>query len=185
MYLIAGLGNPGKKYASTRHNVGFRAIGNLADEYGIKARSQKQRAITGTGEIAGEKVVLAQPLTYMNNSGRAINALLSAYSLEPSELIVIYDDLDLVTGDIRIKKGGGSGGHKGLDSIIKEIDTADFLRIRIGIDHPGAKGLVTDYVLGYFNQKEDELIEEAVTTTARAVKVIIESGYQQAMNKFN
>lgn len=185
MNLIVGLGNPGDKYANTRHNVGFRAIFSLAKAFGIKSTSFKLRAIIGKGLIANNKVILAQPQTFMNNSGEAVALLADYYNIPLDKILVIYDDLDLPTGKIRIKERGSAGGHKGLRSIIRILGSEEIPRIRIGIDRPPEGVEVIDYVLGYFNQEEEELIETAIKRTIAAVETILQDGFQTAMNKFN
>src|SRR5690554_1430956 len=185
MYLITGLGNPGDEYVNTRHNVGFRAIHLLSETYNIKNTSYKFRAMVARGKINQRDVMLAQPLTYMNKSGEAVKLLMEGYNIPLQKLIVIYDDLDLPTGGIRIKKKGSAGGHKGLSSIIRMMQTEEITRIRIGIDHPPEDEGVIDYVLGYFNKEEEELIESAMEKVVETVETIFMDGFDEAMNKFN
>lgn len=185
MYLIVGLGNPGEKYANTRHNIGFRAVFSLAKAYHIKKTNYKLKSIIATGLIAGQKVMLAQPQTYMNNSGEAVRLLADYYNIPTDRIIIIYDDLDLPTGKIRIKTKGSDGGHKGLRSVIKHLGTNEIIRIRIGIDHPPDKLEVVDYVLGYFSREEEKLIKRSIEETVAAVKIIFEEGLAVAMSKFN
>ena len=185
MKIIVGLGNPGEKYAKTRHNVGFRIVSALADELKITPDNMKYKSLIGQGRIAKERIVLAQPCTYMNKSGQAVKALVDGYQVELKDLIVIYDDLDLPPGKIRIKKSGSSGGHNGIKSIINRLGTRDFSRIRIGIGRPPEGIDVVDYVLGYFTDEENELITEATSNAIEAIKVIQKETYNKAMNKFN
>lgn len=185
MFLIVGLGNPGPKYRMTRHNIGFMAIHKLAELFNIKATTTKFQAILGEGSIAGNKVILAQPITYMNNSGLAVRQLVDYYKIERDRLIVIYDDLDLPIGKVRIKKKGSSGGHKGMASIIECLGTVEVPRIRIGIDSPPEDFPVIEYVLGHFTAEERPVIEEALNEISLVIEEIIENGFQKAMNRFN
>ncbi|MFI5359789.1 MAG: aminoacyl-tRNA hydrolase [Halanaerobiales bacterium] len=185
MFLIVGLGNPGPKYRMTRHNVGFMAVHKLAEDFNIKAESTKFQAIIGEGSIAGSRVILAQPLTYMNNSGIAVRQLVNYYKIEREKLIVIYDDLDLPTGKLRIKEKGSSGGHNGVASIIESLGTREIPRIRIGIGSPPEDFSVIDYVLGRFTAEEMTVIEETLSKISSVVEEIIANGYQTAMNKYN
>ncbi|MFW5984987.1 MAG: aminoacyl-tRNA hydrolase [Halanaerobiaceae bacterium] len=185
MKLVVGLGNPGNKYAGTRHNVGFQALKFIAGEYGIGDTDFRNNALQASGEIAEKKVVLAQPTTYMNKSGRAVKKLLAEYNLDPADLLVIHDDLDLPVGKIRIKVGGSSAGHNGLKSIIKNLNTRDFNRIRIGIGRPREGVEIRNFVLTTFSSEEKKKIEQSYEEVAAALKVILLEGYQKAMNDFN
>ncbi|MFW6381300.1 MAG: aminoacyl-tRNA hydrolase [Bacillota bacterium] len=185
MKLIVGLGNPGKKYFNTRHNIGFRAVEKLARSYEIGPVARSSRALQAEGEIAGEAVVLAQPLTYMNRSGRAVSALLKSYQLFPRQMLVIYDDLDLPLAQLRIKKKGSSGGHNGLQSIIDRLETQEFPRLRIGIGRPPQGVDVVDYVLQGFDEQEQAVIGEAMEEVPEIIETIVVSGYAAAMNKYN
>lgn len=185
MYLIVGLGNPGKKYAATRHNVGFRAICNLAGKNNIKAARIRFKSLMGQGNIAGEKVILAQPQTYMNNSGQAVRLLIDYFKIPLENIIIIYDDLDLSVGKIRIKKKGSAGGHNGLKSIINHLGSNEIPRIRVGIDRPPDYIDVIDYVLGHFSADEEKEINKAMDVVCEAVYLVLTEGYHQAMNKFN
>lgn len=185
MKLIVGLGNPGEKYAKTRHNIGFRAISKLAKEFSIKADQLKCHSLVGEGFYENEKIILAQPLTYMNKSGKAVNSLLNKYNLKLEDIIVIYDDLDLDVGEIRIKRKGSSGGHNGLKSIINNLKSKEFVRIRIGIGRPPAGFNVADYVLDYFDNEEEIVIQENLDEVIEAVKVIKNDSVEKAMNNFN
>jgi PTH1 family peptidyl-tRNA hydrolase len=186
-WLIVGLGNPGEKYAATRHNVGFMLLDRLSGRHGIFF-ANKDDASIGKGLIAGNDAVLLKPLTYMNLSGRAVRKALAKLNLirdgEIRNLIVIHDDLDLSPGVVKIRRGGSSGGHKGIDSIINEAGSRDFVRIKIGI---GRDSMVPpeDYVLRRFRPAEKKLIEEAITEAEGAVETILDSGVERAMNKYN
>ncbi len=185
MFLIVGLGNPGQKYKNTRHNVGFMAVDVLAKKLNITSTSNKFKAIIGQGRIGNEKVLLAQPLTFMNNSGESVRLIVDYYKIPLENIVIIYDDLDLPTVSIRIKEKGSAGGHNGLRSIIKMLGTQDIPRIRIGIDSPQGRISVIDYVLGHFNEEENRVIEESLGDINSIVEEIISKGYQSAMNRFN
>ena len=185
MKLIVGLGNPGEKYAKTRHNIGFRAVSKLAEEFSIKADQLKCHSLLGEGFFENEKVILAQPLTYMNKSGKAVKSLFHKYNLDLKDLIVIYDDLDLDVGKIRIKQKGSSGGHNGLKSIIKNINSQKFIRIRIGIGRPPTGINVAEYVLEYFDNENEKIIKEKLVDVVEAVKTIKNDSVEEAMNKYN
>ena len=194
MKLIAGLGNPGIFYSRSRHNIGFRCINRFARDNGIRFDKKQARARTGTGEIAGEKVVLARPQTYMNKSGESVSRLVSKYNIEPADLIVIHDDLDLPTGKIRIRQGRGSGGHKGIESIIAHLGKGNFYRIRIGIDHPEVaddaspsvkEQAVIDYVLSGFSQQEKKIIDRIIPEVSKAISCLVTEGLEAVMNKYN
>ena len=185
MYLIAGLGNPTKQYEHTRHNAGFDCIDILSKMLGIKVNRLRNRAMTGTGRIGSEQVVLAKPQTYMNLSGQAVAPLMDYYKINISRLIVIYDDSDLDVGKIRIRKSGSSGGHNGMKDIIKMTGTQDFVRIRVGIGHRPEYIEMPDYVLGRPSGDERKLLDEALEQAARAAIDIIEHGVDHAMNSYN
>jgi PTH1 family peptidyl-tRNA hydrolase len=183
MWVIAGLGNPGRKYSRTRHNIGFMAVEEIAQRNGIEFTDRKEYRI-GRGSIEGHNVILIEPLLYMNRSGPAVNAILKKFTVQSDNLIVIHDDLDMETGKLRIRKTGSSGGHKGVESIINNIGAKDFLRIKIGIGRePGI--LVEDYVLSKFTRQEISAIKETIEKTADAVHAIIADGVDKAMNTFN
>jgi len=193
MKLIVGLGNPGFLYARNRHNVGFMCLNQLAKTLKIRFDRTQGHARTGLGTVAGKRALLAKPQTYMNSSGDAVSRLVKRYDIAPGDLIVIHDDLDLPTGKIRIREGGGSGGHKGIDSIITHINTPDFYRIRIGIgrpDQPEAASreraaAVIDYVLSDFTREEKRAIDEAIPRVGQAIVCLITEGVTAAMNKYN
>ncbi|GAB6183497.1 aminoacyl-tRNA hydrolase [Thermodesulfovibrio hydrogeniphilus] len=185
MVLIVGLGNPGRKYRNTRHNVGFRVIDELAEKFDFSFREHDDYLIA-EGKIKDKDVILLKPLTYMNLSGRAVNKVANDKILKnlPNSLIVIHDDLDLPVGKIKIKKSGSSGGHKGVQSIINSIGNHNFIRIRIGIDKP-SDGDISDYVLSPFSKEEKPLIEEKVLQATDAIVTILDEGVEKAMNIYN
>ena len=183
MWVIAGLGNPGRKYSRTRHNIGFMAVEEIAQRNGIEFTDRKEYRI-GRGSIEGHKVILIEPLLYMNRSGSSVKEMIRKYNTQPHELIVIHDDLDMETGKLRIRKTGSSGGHKGVESVIQNIGSKDFIRVKIGIGRePGTQ--VEDYVLSKFTRQEIPLIKETIDITADAVHTIIADGVDKAMNRFN
>lgn len=186
MYLIAGLGNPGKQYERTRHNMGFDTIDELVDRHRIPGSGMQHKAMYGKGMIAGEKVILAKPLTYMNLSGDSVREFINYYKMDPeTELIIIYDDIDLEPGQIRIRKKGSAGGHNGMKSIISQIGTQNFYRVKVGVGAKPAGWDLADYVLGRFSTKEREEVDKAIEEAADAVEVILGEGIDAAMNKYN
>ncbi len=185
MKIIAGLGNPTKQYEGTRHNVGFSVIYRLADKYNIKMNIARHKALIGTGVIAGEKVMLVMPQTYMNLSGEAVGEIMRYYKAEPSDLIITYDDIDLDVGKLRIRAKGSAGGHNGMKSIIAHVGSEEFDRVRVGIGHKPPEFDLADYVLSRFGKDELPLIRDAVDKAADAMEVIIRSGVEAAMNKYN
>jgi PTH1 family peptidyl-tRNA hydrolase len=185
MKLIVGLGNPGIRYADTRHNVGFWVIDELSRRWGIPVNKEKWKAETGEGVVRGEKVILMKPLTYMNLSGEAVRPALDWLKADLEELCVIYDDLDLPVGQIRLRLKGSSGGHNGMRSLIAHLGTDQFKRIRIGIGRPQGNRSVPDYVLSPFAREEREPVMDAVNRAASAVERWLESDFLAAMNAFN
>ena len=186
MFVIAGLGNPSSKYEKTRHNVGFDVIDMLAEKYNISIRDRKHRALCGSGMIAGRKVLLVKPQTFMNLSGESLGAILNFYKLDPeSELIVIYDDVSLAPGRLRIRKKGSAGGHNGIKSIISHIGTQEFLRIKIGVGEKPPGWDLADYVLGRFSREDRKRMEEAFERACDAVALMVQGEADQAMNQFN
>lgn len=186
MYIIAGLGNPGKNYVNTRHNTGFEAIDTIALKYGIKMNKERFKAIYGEGNIAGERVVLVKPQTFMNLSGESIGEFLSWYKLSGDKLIVIYDDVSLPVGKLRLRPKGSAGGHNGIKSIIYRINSDVFPRIKIGVGSPENENYdLADYVLGRFTKEEIKLMITAAVSAADAVEKIISSGIEKAMSEFN
>jgi len=182
---IVGLGNPGKNYEKTRHNVGFMVIDELSKRWNLPLNKEKFKGLYGTGTINGEKVILLKPLTYMNLSGESIRPLLDYYDIELEDLIVIYDDLDLPTGKIRLRTKGSAGGHNGIKSTIQYLGTQNFNRLRIGIDRPSNGMTVTDYVLGVFSEGDRPLIENAIQLAADACEKWLSNPYLEVMNEFN
>lgn len=186
MYIIAGLGNPTTKYAGTRHNVGFDVIDQIAEEYNISVESRKGRAFVGTGIIAGQKVLLVKPQTYMNLSGESIRELVDFYKIDvESELLVIYDDVSLDVGQLRIRKKGSAGGHNGIKSIISHLGTNVFLRIKVGVGEKPAQYDLADYVLGHFSKEDRQLMEEGYRKAVHAVELLVTDQVDQAMNEYN
>ncbi len=186
MFIIAGLGNPGKRYENTRHNVGFDAIDELVDRYRIPGSGVSHKAMVGKGIMEGQKVLLAKPLTYMNLSGEAIRGLVDYYKIDPeTELLVIYDDISLEPGNIRIRKKGSAGGHNGIKSIIAQLGTQNFQRIRIGVGEKPKNWDLADYVLGTFGKEDRPLVEEAIGNAAEAAAMIVQGKIDEAMNRFN
>ncbi len=193
MKLIVGLGNPGKEYTLSRHNVGFMCVSLFAKEHRIALDRKKAHARFGEGEVEGVPVVLARPFTYMNRSGAAVKELVRKYDLKPEDLIVVHDDMDLPLGKIRIRVGGSSAGHKGINSIIAELGIEDFTRIRIGIGHPEVPEAergegspeVIDYVLGGFSRDEKQMLDKVIKRVSEAILSIITDGVTEAMNKYN
>ena len=185
MYVIAGLGNPGLRYARTRHNVGFCAVDVLADKYNIKVNAEKFKGLVGNGIIEGERVALVKPMTYMNLSGECVRAVMDFYKLEACSLIVIYDDIDLDPGRIRVRAKGSAGGHNGMKSIVQHMGTQEIARVRIGVGARPAQMDLADYVLSRFGPEEAEIVETAIGQAAQAAAVIVGEGVQAAMNRFN
>ncbi|SCK02977.1 Peptidyl-tRNA hydrolase [uncultured Eubacterium sp.] len=184
MYVIAGLGNPGKKYENTRHNMGFIAIDQLAEKHNIKVDKLKFKALVGEGRIAGQKVLLVKPQTYMNLSGESIREVMNFYKLEPENLIVIYDDIDIEAGTLRIRKFGSAGTHNGMKSVVYQLQSDRFPRIRLGIGSQ-KKGDLVNFVIGGFSKEEVPVLEEAVQHAVLAAECIIEDGIDKAMNQYN
>jgi len=185
MRVIVGLGNPGHEYANTRHNVGFWVIDRLSDAWRIPLLKEKWKAIVGEGWIHNEKVLLVKPQTYMNLSGEAVRKICNFFQLELTQLLVIYDDLDLPVGKIRLRVKGSSGGHNGMKSIIEHLHSKHIQRIKIGIGRPKETSMVTEYVLSPFAENERAIIEEAVEQSAQAVEAWLQYGFQYAMNQYN
>lgn len=185
MKLIIGLGNPGNKYDLTRHNMGFLVLDTLARKEGISITGRKFDACVGRGIIAGRKVILAKPQIFMNLSGMAAGKLVSFFRIDIKDVIIVHDDLDFSLGDVRIKVGGGDGGHKGLRSIIDHVGSRDFVRIRLGIDKPAPECSAESYVLERFSEKEMKQLPHTIEVACEAIVEVIASGTQTAMNKCN
>lgn len=184
MFIIAGLGNPGRKYEKTRHNMGFLTIDLIAEKNSIKVNKLKHKALVGDGFISDRKVLLVKPQTYMNLSGESLREVIDYYNVDIENLIVIYDDLDLETGVIRIRKKGSSGSHNGMKSVIYRLGNENFPRIRIGIGKSGNLDW-KDFVTGKIDKSEEELLSKAVLRAAESVECILAEGIDRAMNKYN
>ena len=186
MFLIAGLGNPGRQYEKTRHNMGFDTIDELIDRHRIPQGGIAHKAMYGKGMIAGEKVLAVKPLTYMNLSGESLREWVNYYKLDPeTEMIVIYDDIDLEPGQIRIRKKGSAGGHNGIKSIIAQLGTQNFYRIKVGVGAKPRGWDLADYVLGRFSSDERIAVDKAICDAADAVEMILRDCIESAMNHYN
>ncbi|MFD2444308.1 aminoacyl-tRNA hydrolase [Bacillus sp. CGMCC 1.16607] len=185
MKLIVGLGNPGKQYDHTRHNVGFDVIDELSKQLNIGLDQLKFKGVFGMGYVGTEKVLLLKPLTYMNLSGESIRAVMDYFDIDTEDLLVIYDDLDIPVGKMRLRQKGSAGGHNGIKSTIAHIGTQEFNRIRIGVDRPRNGMSVSNYVLGRFTSEEQPIIEEVVKRSADACKSWMNQPFLQVMNAFN
>lgn len=184
-YLVVGLGNPGPEYAHNRHNIGFQCIDRLARAYNVRlGKKKKQKAFLGRGEMEGRPVILAKPLTFMNNSGQAVQRVSHWYRIPPQRILVIHDDLDLSVGRMRLRPRGGSGGHKGIRSIIAALGTREFARLRIGIGRP-EWGEPADYVLNDFDPEQEKIMETIRDWVVDLVPLLLEEGIEEAMNVFN
>ncbi len=185
MILVAGLGNPGSEYASTKHNLGFLAVDEIGKRAGIDLKKKKFSGIYGEGTFNGGKLILLKPETYMNRSGESVSSAAGFYHIPTENIIIIHDELDLPAGTVRIKAGGGSAGHKGVMSVIGELGSGDFTRVRIGIGKPREKKGTVSHVLTRFSKEESELASGSVMRAADAVLEIIQHGLRKAMNKYN
>ena len=186
MYVIAGLGNPGRKYAKTRHNVGFDTLDVLADRYRIDVSAEKFKALVGTGAIEGQKVILVKPQTFMNLSGDSLRMVCDFYKIDPEEeLIVVYDDISLAPGQIRIRKKGSAGGHNGIKNIIANLGTDKFQRIKIGVGEKPKEWDLADYVLSPFSREERAAVDEAIGHAAKALELMLNDETDAAMNEYN
>jgi PTH1 family peptidyl-tRNA hydrolase len=192
MKLIVGLGNPGQSYARNRHNIGFRCLNSFARRQGIRFDSRWQKARVGLGRVAGDGVVLAKPQTFMNLSGLSVSRLVKKYNVVLSDLLVVHDDLDLPLGRIRIRGGGSSGGHKGVNSIIASLGSQDFPRLRVGIGRPVAgenqfedSGGVLSFVLGDFTPEEARIVAQVIPRVSQAIVCFLTEGISSAMNRYN
>ena len=183
MFLIVGLGNPGREYENTRHNIGFDAIDVIADKYNIEVSRIKFKGVYGEGFIGGEKVILLKPTTYMNLSGESIREVMDFYKLSYEDLLVIYDDVSLDVGRLRIREKGSAGGHNGIKSIIANIGTDVFSRIKVGVGKP--QGDLVKHVLGTFSKEDRQYLDKVLDVTAMAAETIIKEDAKEAMNKYN
>lgn len=185
MFIIAGLGNPGDRYHGSRHNIGFYVLDLLAQTHGIRLNKIKHKAVLGEGYIGDQKVVLAKPQTFMNNSGESLLALKQWYKPEIEHIIVIYDDVDLDTGVVRIRASGSAGTHNGMRSILYLLQDQGFPRVRVGIGRPPEDWDLADYVLGRFREEEVEAVKQAGNRAAEGVECIVSLGVEQAMSRYN
>ena len=186
MFIIVGLGNPGKQYENTRHNIGFEAIDALIDAYNVPYSGKAHKAMYEKGSIGGQKVILAKPMTYMNLSGESVRELVDYYKVDPeTELLVIYDDVSLEPGNIRIRKKGSAGGHNGIKSIIAHLGTQNFQRIKIGVGEKPKNWDLADYVLGKFSDEDKKMLEESLKNTIKATELIVMDEIDEAMNLYN
>lgn len=185
MKIIVGLGNPTREYEGTRHNIGFSVIYSISDEYNIRVDTKKHKALIGKGMIEGEKVILAMPMTYMNLSGESVREIMDYYKCTPEDIIVVYDDISLDVGKLRIRAKGSAGGHNGIKNIIQHLGTDVFPRVKVGVGEK-PKGMdLADYVLGHFSKDEQPLIRESVERAKDAVSCMLSEGIASAMNKYN
>ena len=186
MFVIVGLGNPGKKYENTRHNAGFIMIDALADKYGIRVAEKKHKALCGAGVIEGVKVLLVKPETYMNLSGESVGEIMNFYKLDPEEeMLVIYDDISLAPGNIRIRKKGSAGGHNGIKSLIAHTGTQNFMRIKVGVGEKPKDWDLADYVLGHFSEEDKKALEEVTPNVLAAAVLMMQGDVDKAMNDYN
>lgn len=186
MFIIVGLGNPTKEYDNTRHNIGFAAIDMLADKYGINVTEVKHKSLIGKGVINGNKVILVKPMTYMNLSGEAVRAVIDYYKVdEEEELLVIYDDISLDVGQLRVRKKGSAGGHNGIKNIIAHLGHDTFQRIKIGVGEKPKGYDLADYVLGHFSKEDLATLKEGMERVDGAVNLILQGEIQEAMNRYN
>ena len=183
MFLIVGLGNPGREYEDTRHNVGFKVVDNIAKEYNIEINRQKFKGTYGEGFIEGEKVMLLKPTTFMNLSGESVREVVDFYNLDNHEILVIYDDISLEVGTLRIREKGSAGGHNGIKSIIAHLGSDVFPRIKVGVGQPNIN--LIKYVLGKFTKEEAAVLSESIQASTKATREIIKSDIKTAMNQFN
>ena len=183
--IIVGLGNPGPRYADTRHNIGWRVLDLLAGQIGVPVNERRPKAVLGTGYFAGRRVVLAKPRTFMNNSGEAVEYLLARFGGGPANLLIIYDEMALLPGRIRLRAAGSDAGHNGIRSIIQSVGGTGFPRLRIGIGAPPPGVVARDYVLGKFTDDEAESVAGAVERAAAAIRCVLEENIDAAMNRFN
>ena len=185
LYVIVGLGNPGNHYEKTRHNMGFRVVDRLAKDWSISVNQVKWKALVGQGQREGRKVLLVKPQTYMNLSGQAVQAIQNFYKLDPGHLIVVYDDIDIELGTIRVKGHGSAGSHNGMKSIVSSLSTTDFPRIRLAVGRRMASQDLADFVLSTFTPEEEKVVEDEVGMACRAIETILDQGVEAAMNQVN
>lgn len=184
-FLIVGLGNPGRKYATTRHNIGFMCVDELARQAGISFDTKKSKAVVAEGTIEGQRVLLAKPQTYMNDSGVAVRGIADFYKIEAEDILIVYDDLDTPLGTLRIRGQGGAGGQNGMRSIINHLGTQEFPRIRFGVDRPPGKMRGKDFVLQPFLKEQEPLVIETIDRAVKAMRLWLADGIDMAMNRQN
>lgn len=186
MFVIVGLGNPEKKYEGTRHNIGFAVIDAIADKYNISIKDKKHKALCGTGVIEGVKVMLVKPLTYMNLSGDSVADVMNFYKLDPEEdMLIVYDDISLAPGNIRVRKKGSAGGHNGIKSIIARCGTQNFMRVKVGVGEKPEGWDLADHVLGHFSDEDSRMVREAIDDAIGAIVMMSRGDVDQAMNNYN
>lgn len=185
MYLIVGLGNPEEDYSNTRHNMGFDTVNKLAKQYQIDVNKKKFKGLYGTGIIENEKVIILKPQTFMNLSGESIREVVDYYKIENNKIIIIYDDIDIEPGIIKIRKTGGPGTHNGMRSVDQNLNSRNYPRIRVGIGKPEHKDDLVNYVIGTISTEDKKILDDATTRAKEAIIEIIKSGVDNAMNKFN
>jgi len=183
--VVVGLGNPGSSYARSRHNVGFRVVHALAERHGLRFSRRAYKSLVAEGRVGGAGVLLMKPQTYMNLSGEAVGRVRRALALDPRRFIVVYDDLDLAVGRVRVRDGGSAGGHHGVESIIEALGSKAFPRVRVGIGRPASQSGNVDYLLDAMTTEEAETLAEAVARAADAVETMLAEGVPAAMNRFN
>ena len=185
MYLIVGLGNPEEEYARTRHNMGFDVINKLSENLNIKVNKNKFNSLYGIGMVGSEKVILLKPQTYMNLSGEAVRDFKNFYKVSPENIIIVYDDLDIEPGMMKIRKKGGPGTHNGMKSVVHKIQTEEFPRIRVGIGNPQYKNDLLNFILTKISDEDYKVLEEAIKNAAKSIEEILKNGIDIAMNKYN
>ena len=186
MFVIVGLGNPDKRYEKTRHNIGFDVIDALADQYNIVVKEKKHKALCGTGAIEGRKVLLVKPQTYMNLSGESVAEVIQFYKIDPeNEMMIIFDDISLAPGNIRVRKKGSAGGHNGIKSIIAHTGTQNFMRIKVGVGEKPDGWDLADHVLGHFSSEDRKKVDEAIKDAISAAVLMMQGDVEQAMNLYN
>lgn len=186
MFVIVGLGNPDKKYEKTRHNIGFDVIDAIADKYNIVVKEKKHKALCGTGVIEGRKVLLVKPQTYMNLSGESVAEVIQFYKIDPeNEMMIIFDDISLAPGNIRVRKKGSAGGHNGIKSIIAHTGTQNFMRIKVGVGEKPDGWDLADHVLGHFSSEDRKKVDEAIKDAISAAVLMMQGDVEQAMNLYN
>lgn len=185
MKIIVGLGNPGSEYAKTRHNTGFMVIDKIAEKYNIEIKKEKSKALIGMGEINGEKVMLVKPQTFMNLSGEAVRGIMDFYKESEDNLLIVFDDIDLELGNIRIKERGSAGTHNGMKSVVQNVGTTNFKRVKVGIGKPKGSMDLVNYVLGRFSDDELKILTASIEKAVEAIEIIVSGNVSKAMNLYN